>query len=87
MKPEAYWKSRLPMVEKALDRLIPKNAHPPLIHQAMRYSLLAGGKRLRPILCLAAARAAGGPESAALPAAGSTSWWLTTPPPCLSPLP
>jgi geranylgeranyl diphosphate synthase type II len=69
MKPEAYWKSRLPMVEKALDRLIPKNAHPPLIHQAMRYSLLAGGKRLRPILCLAAARAAGGPESAALPAA------------------
>jgi len=69
MKPESYWKSRLPMVEKALDRLIPKNAHPPLIHQAMRYSLLAGGKRLRPILCLAAARAAGGPESAALPAA------------------
>ena len=69
MKPEAYWKSRLPMVEKALDRLIPKHAHPPLIHQAMRYSLLAGGKRLRPILCLAAARAAGGPESTALPAA------------------
>ena len=69
MKPEAYWKSRLPMVEKALDRLISGKAHPALIHQAMRYSLLAGGKRLRPILCLAAARAAGGKESAALPAA------------------
>ena len=69
MKPEAYWKSRLPMVEKALDRLIPINAHPPLIHKAMRYSLLAGGKRLRPILCLAAARAAGGSETSALPAA------------------
>ncbi len=69
MKPETYWKSRLPMVEKALDRLISKNAHPALIHKAMRYSLLAGGKRLRPILCLAAARAAGGNESSALPAA------------------
>ncbi|MBM4455188.1 MAG: polyprenyl synthetase family protein [Verrucomicrobia bacterium] len=69
MKPEAYWKSRLPMVEKALDQLISKKAHPALIHQAMRYSLLAGGKRLRPILCLAAARAAGGHETAALPAA------------------
>jgi geranylgeranyl diphosphate synthase type II len=69
MKPEAYWKSRLPMVEKALDRLISKKAHPTLIHKAMRYSLLAGGKRLRPILCLAAARAAGGQEANALPAA------------------
>ena len=69
MKPEAYWKSRLPLVERALDRLISKNAHPRLIHQAMRYSLLAGGKRLRPILCLAAARAAGGKESASLPSA------------------
>lgn len=69
MKPEAYWKSRLPTVEKALDRLISKKAHPTLIHKAMRYSLLAGGKRLRPILCLAAARAAGGNETTALPAA------------------
>lgn len=69
MKPEVYWKSRLPVVEKALDRLISKKAHPALIHKAMRYSLLAGGKRLRPILCLAAARAAGGNETAALPAA------------------
>lgn len=69
MKPEAYWKSRLPLVERALDRMISKNAQPRLIHQAMRYSLLAGGKRLRPVLCLAAARAAGGKESAALPSA------------------
>ncbi|NBR47046.1 MAG: polyprenyl synthetase family protein, partial [Verrucomicrobia bacterium] len=69
MKPEKYWKSRLPMVEKALDRLIPRDGHPALIHKAMRYSLLAGGKRLRPILCLAAARAAGGLETTALPAA------------------
>ncbi|NCZ96606.1 MAG: polyprenyl synthetase family protein [Verrucomicrobia bacterium] len=69
MKPQTYWKSKLPMVEKALDRLIPRNGHPRLIHEAMRYSLLAGGKRLRPILCLAAARAAGGRETNALPGA------------------
>ena len=69
MNPQNFWKSRLPMIEKALDGLISKDAHPPLIHKAMRYSLLAGGKRLRPILCLAAARAAGGTEAKALPAA------------------
>ena len=33
MKPETYWKSRLPVVEKALDRLISKKAHPALIHE------------------------------------------------------
>ena len=66
---QSYWKSRLPVVEKALNRLISAKANPPLIHKAMRYSLLAGGKRLRPILCLAAARAAGGSESLALPSA------------------
>lgn len=69
MNDALFWKSRLPVVEKALLRLISPRAHPPLIHQAMRYSLLAGGKRLRPILCLAAARAVGGKESLALPAA------------------
>ena len=39
------------------------------IHKAMRYSLFAGGKRLRPILCLAAAEACGGKISGALPLA------------------
>ncbi|MBI4027206.1 MAG: polyprenyl synthetase family protein [Verrucomicrobia bacterium] len=42
---------------------------PTTIHKAMRYSLFAGGKRLRPILCLAAAEACGGSETAALPLA------------------
>jgi geranylgeranyl diphosphate synthase type II len=69
VNPQTYWKSRLPLVEKALDRLISAQAQPPLIHRAMRYSLLAGGKRLRPILCLAAARAVGGNEALAIPSA------------------
>ena len=44
-------------VEAALDSLLPaESTAPPVIHQAMRYSVFAGGKRLRPILCLEAAR-------------------------------
>src|ERR1700756_4081877 len=40
-------------IEEALDRLLPKEeAHPASIHKAMRYSVFAGGKRIRPILCL-----------------------------------
>jgi geranylgeranyl diphosphate synthase, type II len=43
-------------IEEALDRLLPKDeAHPASIHKAMRYSVFAGGKRIRPILCLEAA--------------------------------
>jgi geranylgeranyl diphosphate synthase, type II len=57
-------------VNRALDRFLPsENTRPATIHRAMRYSLFAGGKRLRPALCLAAARACGGREAAALPLA------------------
>lgn len=43
-----------PSIEAALDRLLPPSAQPPYtIHEAMRYSIFAGGKRLRPALCLA----------------------------------
>lgn len=45
------------MVEAALDRFIPASAEPAIVHDAMRYSLMAGGKRLRPLLTLAAAEA------------------------------
>jgi geranylgeranyl diphosphate synthase type II len=46
------------LVEAELDRLVPPEATPPeTIHRAMRYSLFAGGKRIRPILCMEAARA------------------------------
>jgi len=44
------------LVDRELDRLIPSEQTPPeVIHRAMRYSLFAGGKRIRPILCLATA--------------------------------
>jgi geranylgeranyl diphosphate synthase type II len=43
-------------IDAALDRLVPSESEPPeVIHRAMRYSLFAGGKRIRPVLCLAAA--------------------------------
>jgi geranylgeranyl diphosphate synthase type II len=46
------------LVERELDRLVPGESVPPAtIHRAMRYSLFAGGKRIRPLLCLAAAGA------------------------------
>jgi len=48
------------LVDAELDRLVPpETAAPETIHRAMRYSLFAGGKRIRPILCVEAARAAG----------------------------
>jgi len=57
-------------VDGALDRLLPPpTCKPATIHRAMRYSLFAGGKRLRPILCLASADACGGTRAAALPLA------------------
>jgi len=57
-------------VNEALDRFLPsESTRPATIHQAMRYSLFAGGKRLRPALCLAAAAACGGRDTDALPAA------------------
>ena len=57
-------------VDRALDRFLPKaTAKPATIHKAMRYSLLAGGKRMRPALVLAAAEACGGTHEAAMPLA------------------
>ena len=57
-------------IDRALDRYLPKaSTKPQTIHKAMRYSLFAGGKRLRPILCLAAAEACDGKIDNALPLA------------------
>ena len=57
-------------VNRALDQLVPSaRAKPPTIHKAMRYSLFAGGKRIRPALCLAAAEACAGKLERALPLA------------------
>lgn len=52
-------------VDVELDRLMPAESDPPQsIHKAMRYSLFAGGKRIRPVLCMEAARAAVGHDVA-----------------------
>ena len=53
-----YLAQQQKLVDAQLDRLVPPETQPPeTIHRAMRYSLFAGGKRIRPILCLEAARA------------------------------
>ena len=67
---KAYLAARAKEVDAALDRYLPKAKEKPAsIHAAMRYTVFAGGKRLRPILALAAAEACGGePEHALAPA-------------------
>jgi len=65
-----YLASRQQMVDAALEAYLPKSkVKPQTIHKAMRYSLFAGGKRLRPILCIAAAECCGGKAKDAMPLA------------------
>lgn len=65
-----YLVARQKLIDRTLDRYLPKpNTKPATLHRAMRYSLFAGGKRLRPILCLAAAEACRGKINNALPLA------------------
>ena len=62
--------TRTEAVNRALDRFLPsEKTKPATIHKAMRYSLFAGGKRMRPAVLLAAAQACGGLEKDALPLA------------------
>ncbi len=62
-----YLEEKRTLIEAELERLLPPEEGPaPLLPRAMRYSVLAPGKRIRPILCLAACRAAGGEEKNAL---------------------
>lgn len=64
-----YLEARRLMVEEALEVALPQQDGPETrVVEAMRYSLFAGGKRLRPILCLAASEAVGGDLKAAMPA-------------------
>lgn len=66
----AYLDSRANAINRALNRFLPKaTTRPTTIHKAMRYSLFAGGKRMRPALCLAAAEACGGSMADAIPLA------------------
>src|SRR5436189_4733208 len=70
MNLKAYLRSRQLEIDRTLDRYLPKaNVRPATLHKAMRYSLFAGGKRLRPILTLAAAEACGGKIENARPLA------------------
>jgi geranylgeranyl diphosphate synthase, type II len=67
---EAYLSARRGLIDSALNKYMPaEDTYPPEIFKAVRYSLFAGGKRLRPILCLAAAEAVGGDIEAVLPVA------------------
>ena len=62
--------TRTEAVNRALDKFLPsEKTKPATIHKAMRYSLFAGGKRMRPAVLLAAAAACGGSEKNALPLA------------------
>ena len=68
MNLETYFAQRRRMIEAALDRYLPADKHQPAsLHRAVRYSLLGGGKRIRPLLALAAAEAVGGRPAAVLP--------------------
>ena len=70
MEVRSYLTTRQKEIDRALDCYLPKaSTKPATLHKAMRYSLFAGGKRLRPILCLAAAEACGGKIKNALPLA------------------
>ncbi len=66
----SYLKDRRQRVDAALDHYLPaEDTLPERLHQAVRYSVFAGGKRLRPILMLAACEAVGGDVERVLPAA------------------
>src|SRR5438105_9280274 len=53
-----YLTAQQQLIDRELERLVPsENVPPQTIHRAMRYSLFAGGKRVRPVLCMEAARA------------------------------
>lgn len=67
---KVYMKEQCARVDAALDRFLPREIElPHSLHRAMRYSVFAGGKRVRPILLLAACQAVGGDTERAVPAA------------------
>ncbi|HQL89218.1 MAG TPA: polyprenyl synthetase family protein [Syntrophales bacterium] len=67
---DEYLQSRKTLVDQALELYLPaESTEPSVIFRSARYSVFAGGKRLRPILCIGAAEAVGGPIDAVMPAA------------------
>jgi len=69
---KTYLAKKKDIVDKSLEKLVPPStAFPPSVHEAIRYSLFAGGKRVRPILVIAAAEALGASTADLLPFAGA----------------
>lgn len=67
---KTYLKEKIALVDTALERYLPQETErPESIHKAMRYSIFAGGKRVRPVLMLAACEAVGGEIAKAMPTA------------------
>lgn len=67
---QAYLGRQLALIEEGLQRFMPAaTVRPDRLHEAMRYSVLGGGKRIRPVLLLAACETVGGDARNALPAA------------------
>ncbi|MGH7166727.1 MAG: polyprenyl synthetase family protein, partial [Nitrospiraceae bacterium] len=67
-----YLEQKREEVDRFLETIIPTvETDPTTLHESMRYSLFAGGKRIRPILAIAAAEAVGAPSRAILPVASS----------------
>jgi geranylgeranyl diphosphate synthase type II len=65
----AYFKEKCALIESALDSILPtEDRYPEVIYKAMRYSVMGGGKRLRPVLAIASCEAVDGEASAALTA-------------------
>jgi len=70
MEIKSYLKSRAKLVDKALEGFLPKESvYPFVVHKAMRYSVFAGGKRVRPILAIIAAETLGKDPKKVMPVA------------------
>ncbi len=70
--PKTYLEHQARAANAELEKILPaETVRPARLHQAMRYSVFAGGKRLRPALCIAACEACGGTADQALRAAGA----------------
>lgn len=67
---KTYLHARRERVDAALDTYLPpEDSRPGTLHRAMRYSVFSGGKRIRPVLCMAAYEASGGSGDGVLPVA------------------
>ncbi|MFO7871937.1 MAG: polyprenyl synthetase family protein [Kiritimatiellia bacterium] len=67
-----YMEEKQRAVDAALDQVLPPETEwPATLHRAMRYSVFSGGKRIRPVLCIASCAACGGSSASAMPAAAA----------------